>query len=259
MKQWSVLLKKEILEMARNFKWIWVPLTFIIIGINQPISSYYLPEIIDSLGGLPEGTVIKIPDPSAEEVLIKGLSQYTTIGVLIIILITMGILAGERKSGVAAMILVKPVSYASFVTAKWTGGLLLIFLSFFAGFTATWYYTGVLYDWVDVGLSFQTFLFYLLWLIFVITVTLFFSSALLSAGMAGFLAIAVTMIVSLISSSFSYWLKWSPSRLTAEANNLLLTGEFSKSALAAGLLTGGMIILLLFASIFVFRKKELAA
>jgi hypothetical protein len=31
----------------------------------KPISSYYMPQILDSLGSLPNGAVIKIPTPSA--------------------------------------------------------------------------------------------------------------------------------------------------------------------------------------------------
>ena len=114
MSQWLTLFQKEIFEMWRNFKWIWVPITFILLGVSEPLTSYYMKHILDSLGGLPEGAVIDIPTPTAGAVLASGLSQYTTLGVLIIVLSTMGIIAGERKSGVAAMILVKPVSYLFF-------------------------------------------------------------------------------------------------------------------------------------------------
>lgn len=259
MKQWLVLFEKELLEMARNYKWVWVPLTFILIGINQPISSYYMPQIIDMLGGLPDGAVIKLPEPAAGEVLVKGLSQYTTLGVLIIILTSMGMIAGERKSGVAALILVKPVSYSSFVTSKWAGAFFLMAVSFLAGYFATWYYTGVLYDWIGLDLFFKSLFLYVLWFTFVLTITIFFSASFFSAGTAGFLSVATTLLISLISSSLSHWLKWSPSRLTDYANQLLVSGDFSKALLPAVLLTVSGIVVLLAVSILVFRKKELAA
>lgn len=259
MSKWMTLFEKELLEMARNFKLLWVPLTFIVLGINQPLSSYYLPQIIDTLGGLPKGTVFKIPEPTAAEVLVKGLSQFSTYGVLIIILTTIGLIAGERKSGVAAMILVKPVSYPAFVTAKWMGSLTLMVVSFFVGYLVAWYYTGVLYDWIPFELFFQTYLLYALWFTVVLTIALFFSATLLSSGIAGFLTVFSVMIISIVSSSLSTWLKWSPSKLPDYANMLLLSGNLGKATMPTGLLAVALIIVLLAGCVVIFRKKELAA
>ncbi|MCM2531986.1 ABC transporter permease subunit [Neobacillus pocheonensis] len=259
MKQWLTLLQKEILEMWRNFKWIWVPITFILLGVQKPLSDYYMPQILDSIGGLPKGAVIKIPTPSAAEVLIQSLGEYTSLGVLIIVLTTMGLIAAERKSGVAAMILVKPVSYKSFVTAKWAGSLLLMWFSFFIGYLVTWYYTGLLFDWIQIGDFFQSFFFYGLWLTVILSIAVFFSASLLTPGVAGFISLAVVIVLSIISSSLSKWLEWSPALLTDYANKMIMSGEISEYLLPASLVAVACIILLLISSIFIFRKKELAA
>ncbi len=259
MRQWVVLLQKELLEMWRNFKWIWVPITFILIGVQQPISTYYMPQILDSLGGMPKGMVLKLPTPTAPEVLVQGLSQYTSLGVLIIVLSTMGIIASERKSGVAAMILVKPVSYPSFVTAKWAGGLLLVWVSFFIGYLATWYYTGILFDWVPVGDSLLAYLYYGLWLTVILTLTLFFSASFLAPGIAAFISLAVTIVLSLVTSTLSNRLEWSPARLTTYANEIILKKGISEYALPTTLISILLIILCLIFSIIIFRKKELAS
>jgi ABC-2 type transport system permease protein len=257
MRQWGTLLAKECLEMWRNFKWIWVPVTFILLGVNQPLSSYYMPQIIDAVGGLPKGAVIKMPVPSAAEVIVKGLSQYTSIGVLIIVLTAMGLIAAERKSGVAAMILVKPVSYSSFVTAKWAGSFILLLFSFFLGYLATWYYTGVLFDWVSISTVIQSYLLYSLWFAIVLTVTVFFSASMITTGLAGFCSLAVIIIVNIVSSSFSHWIKWSPAQLTDYSNQLILTGNISKYTMPSCLVSIACIIILLVLSIVIFRKKEL--
>ncbi|WML40202.1 ABC transporter permease subunit [Neobacillus sp. OS1-2] len=259
MSQWMTLLQKEMVEMWRNFKWIWVPITFILIGVQQPISSYYLPQILDSVGNLPEGAVIKIPTPSAGEVLAQGLGQYTTLGVLIIVLSTMGIIAAERKSGVAAMILVKPVSYGFYVTAKWVGSLLLLWFSFLIGSLSTWYYTGILFDWIPAADFFQSYFFYGLWFSVIVTITLFFSASLLAPGMAGFCSLAVVIVLSLVSSSLSNVFEWSPAQLTAYANEILVNSGIPDGTLPASLIAAGVILLLLSLSVFIFKKKELAS
>jgi ABC-2 type transport system permease protein len=259
MSQWITLFQKEILEMWRNFKWIWVPITFILLGVKEPLTSYYLPQILDSLGNLPEGAIIEIPPPTAGAVLATGLSQYSTLGVLIIVLGTMGVIAGERKSGVAAMILVKPVSYLSYVTSKWAGSLLLVWLSLFIGYLSTWYYTGQLFDWIPFGEFLQSFVLYGLWLTVVLTITVFFSSALLTPGMAGFISLALTLVVSIFSGAFSHLLEWSPSQLTSYASALLTIGELPEYALPASIISILVIVVLLWLSVFLFKKKELAS
>lgn len=259
MSQWLTLFQKEILEMWRNYKWIWVPITFILLGVKEPLTSYYLPQIIQSFGGLPEGAVFEIPTPTAGAVLSSGLSQYSTIGVLIIVLGTMGIIAGERKSGVAAMILVKPVSYLAYVTSKWAGSLLLVWISLFIGYLSTWYYTGQLFDWVPLGEFFQSFVLYGLWLTVILTVTVFFSSALLAPGMAGFISLGLALVISIISGALSHLLEWSPSQLTSYASELLTVGELPEDTLPASLIAIFLIFILLWLSVFLFKKKELAS
>ncbi len=259
MSQWLTLFQKEILEMWRNFKWIWVPITFILLGVSEPLTSYYLPQIIKSFGGLPEGSIIDIPPSTAGVVLASGLSQYSTLGVLIIVLGTMGVIAGERKSEVAAMILVKPVSYLSYVTSKWAGSLLLVWFSLFIGYLSTWYYTGQLFDWVPIGEFFQSFVLFGLWLSVVLTVTVFFSAALLSSGMAGFISLALALVVSIISGALSHILEWSPSQLSSYASALLTAGELPDETLPAILIAVFLIVILLWFSVFIFKKKELAS
>lgn len=90
--------------MGRIFKWVWVPLVSLILGVMQPLTSYYMPQILDYASGLPEGAVIQIPQPSAAEGMSQVLSQFGTIGVLILVLSFMGAVAGERHSGTIILI-----------------------------------------------------------------------------------------------------------------------------------------------------------
>lgn len=259
MSQWFTLFQKELLEMWRNYKWIWVPITYILLGVSEPLTTYYMPQLIKSFGGLPNGAVFEIPAPTAAEVYIQGLSQYSTIGILVIVLSTMGIIASERKSGVAAMILVKPVSYLSFVTAKWAGGLLLLWLSFLIGSISTWYYTGILFAWIPAVDFIQSFLLYGLWLTVVLTLTVFFSASLITPGLAGFLSLAIVIIFSIISGSLSTWLDWSPAQLTSYGNEVLLSKSVPEQIIPTSIIAFVSIIVLLVFSVFIFRKKELAS
>jgi ABC-2 type transport system permease protein len=51
MNNFIVLIKKEFVQMVREYKVIWLPIVFIFLGLTQPIVTYYLPSILEALGG----------------------------------------------------------------------------------------------------------------------------------------------------------------------------------------------------------------
>lgn len=257
MNQWMTLFKKELLEMARNFKWIWVPIVFILLAAKEPLTLYYMPQIIDSLGGLPEGAVFQMPVPSAAEVLVAVLGQFNTLGVLIIVLITMGIISAERKSGVASLILVKPVSYTSYVTAKWAGALLLLWSAYFIGYLVSWYYVVILFETVPFADFFQSFMINGIWLSFVLTISIFYNSLFKSPGAVGFLSIATVIILSFMSSAFSQWVTWSPPMLSTYTNLLLMNQKLPNEVIPTMIVSFVIMLAMLVGSIAILRKREL--
>ncbi len=223
--KWQVLFGKECLEMVRNYKLVWVPIVFILLGVMQPVTSYFLPEILASAGNLPEGAVIDIPLPSGAEVLSQTLQQYNTLGLLIVALSFMSAISGERSSGTAALMLVKPISHAAFVTSKWAAMAALIVASFAIGYLGAWYYTMLLIGSVDAGLVFGSLLIYCLWLIFLGTLTLLFSSLFKSGAPAAFAALGSAAVLTIASSLWSDALAWSPGMLAGRAYSLLQSGH----------------------------------
>jgi ABC-2 type transport system permease protein len=257
MRQFLVLFRKEVLESWRNFKWIWMPITFILLGVMDPLTQHFLPQILNSVGEL-EGAVIQLPTPTAEDVLTMSLANFDMLGILILVLASMGIVAGERKSGVAAMILVKPVSHTAFVVAKWLSSLLLMWLSYFMGLLASWYYVGLLFDFIPFTDFIVSFLLYGLWLSVVISITIFYNSFIKTPGVVGFISLATIILLSTLSGLLSEWLAWSPAKLMSYASQTLVQDGLPEHALASIILSFILMIGLLVVGIFIFRKKELA-
>lgn len=258
MKQFSIFLKKECLESWRNYKWIWMPLVFILLGLTQPITTYYLPQFIESGGNLPEGAVIELPTPSASEVLFGTIdSQFNMIGILVVVLAFMAAIPGEKKSGSASLILVKPVSFISYILAKWTAALLVVWVSYFFGMLATWYYTYQLFEKVDLNLVVKAFFFYGFWLTFVVTLVFFFGCMVKSSGLNAFLTLATTIILSTSASFLTNKLLWLPSHLTKYTGELLMNKTFPEGMYEATLVAILFIALFLAAGVFIFKRKEL--
>ncbi|WP_116189370.1 ABC transporter permease [Paenibacillus taihuensis] len=255
MRQWLVLYRKEQLELLRSYKLLWVPLVFILYGAMQPVMSYFLPDIIAHAGNLPPGAVITIPKPTASEVMAQTLQQFNTIGILILSLSVMGIISAERSSGLTSMILVKPISYLSFVTAKWAAMAVLVLIAFAGGFGGALYYTTALFDAVGWQHSLSAYLLFSLWLCLAGSLTLFFSSWLRSGAAAAACALGVAALLALTSSAFPDALAYSPGVLPHLAYSQYDAAAGDNHTLAVVAITLVSMLALLAAASAVLRKR----
>lgn len=256
--QWTVMYRKEMLEMWRSFKWMWQPLVFILLGAMQPLSTYYMPQILEMAGGLPEGAVIEIPTPTSGQMMAEMLAQFGTIGILVLVLGGMGVVASEKQTRTASLIMVRPVSHASFITAKWASMITLGTVSLLVGSLAGWYYTELLFGHVEFGDMILGVVVYALWLIFIMTLTVWMSTILKGNGAIAFMAILATIAISAATGWLGKWMAWSPSRLSDHAAQLLMDGRVGDRFAASMIGTVIGIGLILIAAIFVFKRQELA-
>lgn len=257
MKTVWVLFRKEMLELTRNYKMIWMPIVFILFGLTEPLTAFYLPDIIHSVGDLPEGTVISIPTPSSEEVLLSTISQFSTFGVLIIVLGFMGMIAGERKSGNAVMVLVKPVSYAAYIYSKWMAAFVLVWVSYGLGMISSWYYIHVLFNGIGITAIVQGFLVYGLWLTFILTMVVFFSSLVKTSGLAGFVTIGITLLLTVVSGYMTKTLKWSPGQLSNYVNEIVLYSTWPDHLTGTIIFTIILCLAILLIAPPLYKKKDL--
>ena len=243
--------------MWRNFKWLWVPLVFVLLGIMQPVTTYYLPQIVESMGGLPDGAVIEFPTPTGAQVMAEVLSQYNTMGILILVLAGMAIVAGEKQSRSISLVLVRPLPHSTFITAKWTAFLTLTVASLLIGSLSAWYYTILLFDQVNfVDLISGVFV-YGIWVVFVISVLLLMSTLLRGNSAIAFVSILVAVCFSVLTGLLDRWMLWSPARLTQHAMSLITSGAAAEGFLLSVVVTALLIILSIVAAVFALKRQEL--
>ncbi|MCL6458617.1 MAG: ABC transporter permease [Gorillibacterium sp.] len=256
MKVWGVLFAKECLELKRSFKWLWVPLVFLIVGISEPVTAYLMPNILKSAGGLPEGTILQIPVPTAGEAMASVLSNYSTIGLLVLVLAFMSTVSGERQRGITGLIMTKPVSRFAYLSSKWAAALMLSWGSLILGYAGAWYYTVLLLGKVDATSGLEALLVYGLWLSLVMTMTILMSSWLAGGAAAAAVTLLVTALLSIATSLLGRWMYWSPARLASHASELLLNAKPLRSfgiSLTADIIAIG---LLLVAAVLLFTKSS---
>ncbi|MCT2534402.1 ABC transporter permease [Aquibacillus koreensis] len=256
--QWRTIFAKEMSEDWRNFKWVWVPLVFILIAIMDPITTYFLPKILDSVGGMPDGAVFEMPEVSPVDAIMMSLTELSMFGVLVTVVISMGVISGERKSGVAELVLVKPVGYFTYISSKWAGKLLLVLTSYIIGMLVSWYYVNILFGEITFSDFMSLLFFYGLWLVLVITITIFYNTLFKVPGVVGAVSIGTIIVMSILNQIFSHKLTWFPNSLSSHIGEMLTTGEISGDLWGTSVVIIILVIVLLVSSLFTFRGKEMA-
>ncbi|TDL32075.1 ABC transporter permease [Jeotgalibacillus sp. S-D1] len=218
----KILFKKELLEMYRSYKWVWMPLLFISLGIMQPLTSYYLADIIKEFGGLPEGAVFETPLPTSQQVFTETLGQFSQIGTLVIVLAAMGMLSNERNSGAALMILVKPISYTGYFLSKWLAAASLVIVSFLLGVSCTLYYTTLLFDPLPVKEVMISSGYYVVWLLVTVTITLTLSAFIKKTAAVAGASILILLLLAVAASLFKEPLRWTPGNLLTLAQQAIM-------------------------------------
>lgn len=247
--------KKEWRELVRSWKLFILPIVFALLAVGQPVAYKLMPILLKSATNLPAGTVIEIPIPSAGEVMAAVLSQLNMLGVVIIALMAMGAIAGERNSGVAATVLSKPVSRSAYVLSKVLAYALLVTISLSVAVALAAYYTNILIAPVDWLTVWQGFLIYLPFLVFVLALTILFGTFLPSPLASAGSAIA-TMIVLGTVGPYLPIKRWLPSALPGEAARVL-TGALWSDYLTPLLVTLLLVLGVLLLSITLFERQEI--
>ncbi|MFC7678542.1 ABC transporter permease [Paenibacillus sp. GCM10028914] len=216
--------KKEMLDMIRSYKFIWIPAVFLILGITQPISTYYLPEILSMSANLPEEALALFQKPSSGEVVIQTLNQYSMIGLLVLVLAGMNIVAGERLSGTGELLLARAISPASIIVAKWGALMTLLVISFWLGLAGSAYYTAELIgplEWSRVAVSGGI---YTIWLAWILSLVLPLGTVLRGPA-AAFISLGIAALSSMLSGFFPSQMNWSPGRLSSLAAEWIAVGS----------------------------------
>ncbi len=230
MNGFKTLLSKELHEQIRTFKLLIVAGVFLFFGLTTPVLTKYTPELIEQFGG---GVVLEMPPPTALQALVEYSSTALQIGLLIVVLIAMGAVAGERRSGTAALTLSKPVSTGAFVTAKLVAISSTFVIGLILGGLGAFGYTWLLFEDGNLGGFVAQTALLSVFMVFCVSVTLVFSAIFRNSLAAGGVSIAV-LIVSLTLSALPWVGRVMPGSLTSWGNHLVAGESGGAEWLALG-------------------------
>lgn len=171
------LLRKELLEQWRTRKVLVILAVFLLFGLTAPLMARFVTEIIMSVPGAEQFAGL-IPTPTAADAVAQYIESITQFGFILILLLSMGLIAGEKERGTAAMTLSKPVPRWAFVLSKFDALAIVLLPAILLAGLGAGYYTNLLFE---PGLALGVFLLgnVLLWLwLLAIAATVLLGSAL---------------------------------------------------------------------------------
>lgn len=250
MNNFAVLSKKECNQVIRELKILWLPVVFLLLGLMQPITMYYLPVILKELGGV-EGILIDptMARPEGSEVLASTLSsQFDQLGIIILVVAVMTVVQAEKANGMLAFILTRPVSVSSYIGSKIITHYLLAVFCIAIGYAVSYGYATYLFTSVPIPQAMLAFVLYCIWLLFVITLVTMLSTFLNSPAFIALVGIVVLFICRVIAGLHPLIGALNPAGVSLRATSVLVTGSMGDwwevNIVATLLLILGMICLM---------------
>jgi ABC-2 type transport system permease protein len=251
MRGYAVLLTKEVTEHWRTGRLPVMAVIFLLFGLASPVLAKYTPEIVKLAASSID---IHVPTPTIKDAVAQLIKTLSQVGVLTAILLAMGSVAGEKESGTAAFVLVKPVGRFAFLAAKFSGLTITIAAAVLACGLAAYLYTALLFAPLPaIGFG-AACLVILLGLLEIAAVTFLGSTLVRSAIPAAGVGIVAIVVAGIISSlpNVSHFTPFG-------MNDLASALALQQTATGWGaplIVNAGVVVVALCASWLVFRRQE---
>ncbi|MCL2096359.1 MAG: ABC transporter permease [Oscillospiraceae bacterium] len=207
MNGFALFFRKEILELFRTVKGIILAVIFLLVGISSPVLAKLTPEIIKWAGidGSDEefaALTALIPTPDSAASYEQFFSNFNTMGLISVIIVFAGVIANEKSKGTAAYMLTKNISRTQFILSKLASAAAFVFASLIISLGSQMIYTGILFGDKIIDnksvIIFSALLF--LYLIFILTFTLFSSVLTKTATSAAFLGFLFFIVFNIFAA-----------------------------------------------------------
>ncbi|WP_071459562.1 ABC transporter permease subunit [Bacillus massilinigeriensis] len=253
-----VLINKELVQMKRDYKIIWLPLVFIFLGATQPVVMYYLPAIIKAIGG---GQGITIDSSMVQQeggqIMAATLgSQFDQLGMMIIIVSVMGVIQTDKESGMLAFILTRPVSVAAYIWGKVISNYIIIILSVSCGFIVAFLYARYLFSSVQLTSVLASLFIYFVWVLFMVTFTSMISTIFNSQGIIALISIVFLLLNRMLVGVHPVLDMLNPAGMSNHAMELLSTGSAVNSLYGNLLITMLWVLVTLGISYYWITQKK---
>lgn len=247
---------KELREIFRTYKIYTIPGIFLLFGFASPLITKLMPEIFAGMD-MGEGIGITLPEMTWIDSYGQLFNNLVQMGILAIILTTMGTIANERNRGVAQLILTKPVPRTGYIVAKYVANFLLVACSALLAFLATWFYTNILFEGTEFVPGLAAISLYILHASVILAFTILGSAVTRSTIAAGGISILGLILVTMLPMLGKTLHTYSPGAITRYITQVIAGTANLAAVWWTVVVAVGTIIALLTAASIIFKRQEL--
>jgi len=254
MNGFAAFLRKEALETRKTWR-LWVlPGVLVFLGLTTPILAAVTPTILKMTAERTPGVVIRFPEPTAMDAYLQFMGNLAQLALLVVIITGASAVAGERRAGTAALVLTKPLSRASFVSAKAVSGLVVLGLATVLGTALCIAVTIPLFDASHIARFVESVAVWFVLAAMFANLMVLLSAALDRQAVAAGAGIAIYVLLFVLTG-FPLVRDRTPAGLLS-ANDALLKGRDVALALPLTI-TVALAVAFVIAAVWAFRRKEL--
>lgn len=259
-----IFFKKELYELFRTSKGIVLAIILLIIAISSPLLAKLTPEILkwafqvtgeyDATAGLFDLTTM--PDPTSVDSYAQFFSNINSIGILSLIIIFAGIVAGEKYKGTAAYILTKNISRAEFILSKFVASCVFTLGCMTLSVIILKIYTDLIFGDALINIKYFLLYFALLYLYIILILAITVLSSILSKNVTGatFMSFLIFFAINIISSIPRLG-KFMPPKINDL--NIMLNTLSVDEIMPNIIITAVLCVFLVFAGVEIFNRQEL--
>ncbi|COT85229.1 ABC-type transport system involved in multi-copper enzyme maturation%2C permease component [Streptococcus pneumoniae] len=175
---------------------------------------------------------------------------------MILVISMMGAIQTDKANGMLAFILTRPVTVPSYVGGKIVSNYLMVAFSVTIGFVTSYIYVNYLFTVVPFAHLITGLLFYLIWVLFIVSFTTMISAIFQSQGMIALISIVFLLACRVIVGLNPIMDQLNPASMSKYAMEMLVTGGVNSNAIINGLLTIVWILLTLFVTFYWIANKK---
>lgn len=217
----KTLLKYDFIYLKRTSKFIIFPAIAIFFAILSPVTAKYMNEILELFLGS-EGVGFTFPDPTVLDSYSQYIGNLFEIFMIVTVFVGVSLFMREKNKGELPLLLSKPINRTNYLLSKFISFTIMVFITLLVSGAIFAYYTYYLFGTVDILITLNVTLLFMVYLMFVLSIALI--TAMFFDSYAGASVVTfVTFLALSLLGGFSYGLlDYLPGRITSRIAEVIL-------------------------------------
>lgn len=245
--------KKELMESTRNFGAFAMLVLFLIIGLMNPLTAKFLPEILASFST--DSFQINVPEPTALDSWVQFYKNVSQLGFVVAFILFSSCLSNEYAKGTLVILLSKGLPRPAVVLSKFFVSASILTLSLWMCFGVTYGYTALF--WPGTSYPHTVLAAFALWIVGLLLLSaLIFGCVLFRQAFASIFFLIAFLGVLLLGGIPTQIANYNPLVL-ASRNVDLLSGAVQVSDFTVPIVVSlALTVAFVSAAVAVFNKKQ---